>query len=442
MKQYLADLHIHTCLSPCGSLEMSPSEIVRHSLAKGLDAIAITDHNTTLQCPEIQSLGERFGLRVFAGVEVTTREEAHCLVYFPTDESRKRFQRYLEEHLPPIPNDPERFGDQVWVNAENEILGEVPYLLLSALDQSVNQIAAQARKVDALFVAAHVERPSFSLISQLGFIDPCLSLDAIYYNKQYRIYSDSIYVLTHTYDLAELQARYDHERLLNIANSLQMEKLQILKIALLLIICLLIIILFYQIYIFKKERLLVSIKEKINVYEEKIKENELLIEKNNARIDSLTLEQSKVVELNKINEDLKKQNRLLHEQIEKGKQSLSSYFVKLGDQVPYFYRLKRIRSCPHFLKEEDWSVIRIWVNLQYNQYADRLEKDFPEFTELDMQYCWLIKMGFTTSEIATCMAINSASSTKQKQRIKQRIKKSALVSQKDDFSLDQFIKEY
>ena len=266
--------------------------------------------------------------------------------------------------------------------------------------------------------------------------------DAIYYNKQYRIYSDSIYVLTHTYDLAELQARYDHERLLNIANSLQMEKLQILKIALLLIICLLIIILFYQIYIFKKDRLLVSIKEKINVYEEKIKENELLIEKNNARIDSLTLEQSKVVELNKINEDLKKQNRLLHEQIEKGKQSLSSYFVKLGDQVPYFYRLKRIRSCPHFLKEEDWSVIRIWVNLQYNQYADRLEKDFPEFTELDMQYCWLIKMGFTTSEIATCMAINSASSTKQKQRIKQRIKKSALVSQKDDFSLDQFIKEY
>lgn len=266
--------------------------------------------------------------------------------------------------------------------------------------------------------------------------------DAIYYNKQYRIYSDSIYVLTHTYDLAELQARYDHERLLNIANSLQMEKLQILKIALLLIICLLIIILFYQIYIFKKERLLVFIKEKINVYEEKIKENELLIEKNNARIDSLTLEQSKVVELNKINEDLKKQNRLLHEQIEKGKQSLSSYFVKLGDQVPYFYRLKRIRSCPHFLKEEDWSVIRIWVNLQYNQYADRLEKDFPEFTELDMQYCWLIKMGFTTSEIATCMAINSASSTKQKQRIKQRIKKSALVSQKDDFSLDQFIKEY
>ena len=67
MKQYLADLHIHTCLSPCGSLEMSPSEIVRRSLAKGLDAIAITDHNTTLQCPEIQSLGERFRTKGLCG---------------------------------------------------------------------------------------------------------------------------------------------------------------------------------------------------------------------------------------------------------------------------------------------------------------------------------------------------------------------------------------
>lgn len=186
MRQYLADLHIHSCLSPCGSLEMSPSEIVRRSLAKGLDAIAITDHNTTLQCPEIQALGEKAGLKVFAGVEVTTREEAHCLVYFGTDESRNQFQRYLEEHLSPVPNDPERFGDQVWVNGENEILGEVPYLLLSALDQSVNQVVAYAHRVGALFVAAHVERSSFSLISQLGFIDPGLPLDAIEYNDYQR----------------------------------------------------------------------------------------------------------------------------------------------------------------------------------------------------------------------------------------------------------------
>lgn len=186
MRQYRVDLHIHTCLSPCGSLEMSPRLIVEKALSQGLDAIAITDHNSTLQCPEIQRVGEEAGLVVFAGAEVTTREEAHCIALFETDEARAAFQRYLEAHLPPVPNDPERFGDQVFVNSRDEIIGEVPYLLLSALDQSVEKVSAEVRQSGGLFIAAHVERPSFSLISQLGFIDPALSLDAIEFNHPER----------------------------------------------------------------------------------------------------------------------------------------------------------------------------------------------------------------------------------------------------------------
>ena len=77
MKEFRVDLHLHTCLSPCGSLEMSPQRIVETALERGLDAIAVTDHNSTLQCPEIQALGKERGLTVFAGAEVTTREEAH-----------------------------------------------------------------------------------------------------------------------------------------------------------------------------------------------------------------------------------------------------------------------------------------------------------------------------------------------------------------------------
>ena len=143
MNEYRVDLHIHTCLSPCGSLEMSPERIVDTALAQGLDAIAITDHNSTLQCPAIQALGKERGLTVFAGAEVTTREEAHCVALFADDEARAAFQEYLDAHLPPVPNDPERFGDQVWVNSQGEILGEAPYLLISALDQRVEQIAAE-----------------------------------------------------------------------------------------------------------------------------------------------------------------------------------------------------------------------------------------------------------------------------------------------------------
>ena len=239
MKEYRVDLHLHTCLSPCGSLEMSPQRIVETALERGLDAIAVTDHNSTLQCPEIQALGEERGLMVFAGAEVTTREEAHCVALFADDRTRAAFQMYLDDYLPPVPNDPERFGDQVWVNARNEIVGEAPYLLISALpvpndperfgdqvwvnarneivgeapyllisalDRSVEQIAAVVHRLGGLFIAAHVERPSFSLISQLGFIDPSLPLDAIEfkdaaryerllaahaYLKHYTIYSAS-----------------------------------------------------------------------------------------------------------------------------------------------------------------------------------------------------------------------------------------------------------
>lgn len=182
MNQYWVDLHIHTCLSPCGSLEMSPSVIVRNAVKNGLSAIAVTDHNSTLQCPEIQALGKEAGLIVFAGAEVTTKEEAHCVVLFPSEEVRRQFQLYLEEHLPPIPNDPERFGDQVWVNRKEEILGECPYLLISAIKQSINQVAAYAGQLGCLFIPAHVERPSYSIISQLGFIDPSLPIDGLEYH--------------------------------------------------------------------------------------------------------------------------------------------------------------------------------------------------------------------------------------------------------------------
>lgn len=201
MNRYRADLHIHTCLSPCGSLDMSPRVIVETAIARGLDMIAITDHNTTLQCPEIQLLGAEAGLTVIAGAEVCTREEAHCIALFGNDNARAAFQQYLDAHLPPVPNDPDRFGDQVWVNRHDEIMGEAPYLLLSALDRNVGQVAAFVKQLGGLFIAAHVERPSFSLVSQLGFIDPSLPLDAIEYadaSRFARLLSEQSYLSNYT----------------------------------------------------------------------------------------------------------------------------------------------------------------------------------------------------------------------------------------------------
>ncbi len=102
---FKSDLHIHTVLSPCGDLEMSPTAIVDRALERGLDMIAISDHNTTRQVKVTQKVGKEKGLFVLGGVEVTSQEEAHCLCFFETDEQLDQMQAFLDEHLPKIPND-------------------------------------------------------------------------------------------------------------------------------------------------------------------------------------------------------------------------------------------------------------------------------------------------------------------------------------------------
>jgi len=179
MKTFKADLHMHTVLSPCGDLEMSPLSIVKKALEVDLDIIGITDHNTTRQCAEVVKIGQEFGLTVFSGAEVTTKEEVHCLTFFENFEKLEAFQIYLDEHLPAIPNDAEKFGHQVWVNKEEEILGVEERLLISAINQSIDEVEHKVRELNGLFIPAHIFRPRFSVYSQLGFMPFDIKPDAI-----------------------------------------------------------------------------------------------------------------------------------------------------------------------------------------------------------------------------------------------------------------------
>lgn len=179
MNRYRADLHIHTVLSPCGDLEMSPANIIDKALEKGLDIIGITDHNSTRQCKLIQKMAEPAGIFVLMGAEVTTREEVHCLTFFENDDQLSEFQAYLEEHLPHVPNDVEKFGYQVVVNEDEQITDEIEYLLISALDQSIDQVEKKVHSLGGIFIPAHIDRPSYSIISQLGFIPANLPIDGI-----------------------------------------------------------------------------------------------------------------------------------------------------------------------------------------------------------------------------------------------------------------------
>ena len=189
MNKYRADLHIHTVLSPCGDLEMSPANIVAKARETGLDIIGITDHNSTRHCKLIRSLAEPEGIFVLMGAEVTTREEVHCLTFFENDDQLSEFQVYLEKHLPPIPNNVEKFGYQVVVDEDEQIIDEIEYLLISALDQSIEQIEQKVHSLGGIFIPAHIDRPSYSIISQLGFIPPDLLIDGIEISANCKIQS-------------------------------------------------------------------------------------------------------------------------------------------------------------------------------------------------------------------------------------------------------------
>ncbi len=179
MKTFRVDLHTHTVLSPCGDLEMSPVNIVKKAKECGIDIIGISDHNSTLHAPLVKELAAKEGIVVMMGAEVTTKEEVHCLCFFETEEKLAVFQEYLEEYLPHIPNDNDKFGYQVVVNEEEEIVDEVEWLLISAISQSIDQLEQKVHELDGLFIPAHINKMQDSIVSQLGFIPFDLNVDAL-----------------------------------------------------------------------------------------------------------------------------------------------------------------------------------------------------------------------------------------------------------------------
>lgn len=273
-------------------------------------------------------------------------------------------------------------------------------------------------------------------------VEQKLYKEAIEYNNQYLIYSDSLQVINHAGELAEIQARYDHERLLNINNQLKLEKTNQEIIGLFVTAVLLILIIVYQYRVLRKEKSLAHAREQIRIYKESIKENENRIKENEQLMATLNNKQQEIDEIVSENKSLLDQNAESHKEIEKYEELLKSSYKKLDEQLPYFDKLKDLKEHPRYLKDADWSLIINWTNLQYHQFYTRLEKDFPDFSELDKRYCCLIKMGFSSSQIAVFANSLPESVSKQKQRIKQRIKKSKRMPSDVSFLLDQYLKEY
>ncbi len=184
MPLFKADLHIHTCLSPCGDLEMSPRNIVRTARDKGLDIIAVTDHNSTRNVRPCVEIGRELGLFVVPGCEVNTQEEVHCLCYFPDLKALDRFQQYLDEKIPDIKNDPGLFGFQVAVDVNDVILYEEVKSLYTGIRDDLESVQQKVHSLGGIFVPAHIDRMKNGIYGQLGFIPFDLSYDALEVSKR------------------------------------------------------------------------------------------------------------------------------------------------------------------------------------------------------------------------------------------------------------------
>lgn len=173
-----SDLHVHTCLSPCADLTMSPRKITARALQRHLDLIAITDHNSAENVPAVMGASEGTALKVLPGMEVCTAEEVHVLALFDTVTAALVLQSLVYGHLQGR-NDPEAFGLQVVANKEDEVEGFQERLLIGATALTLEQLVRAIHELSGLAVAAHVDRESFSVTSQLGFIPPGVKFDAL-----------------------------------------------------------------------------------------------------------------------------------------------------------------------------------------------------------------------------------------------------------------------
>ena len=164
------DFHIHSALSPCGDEDMTPNNIVNMAYIAGVNAIAITDHNTVGNVRAAQKVGEELGITVLAGMEVETSEEVHVLTLFPSVDRAEEVAKVVYNSLPPIKNKPEIFGRQLYMDENDEIIGEEERLLISPTTLPIEEVFRIVKESGGLAVPAHVDRHSYSVLTNLGFI--------------------------------------------------------------------------------------------------------------------------------------------------------------------------------------------------------------------------------------------------------------------------------
>lgn len=177
------DLHIHSSLSPCAQDEMTPNNIVNMAYIKGLDIIAVTDHNAALNCEAVFNCAKDRGIVVVPGIELETREEVHMICLFPGLEEVMKMHKEVSDALPDIENREDIFGQQLIMDEDDNIVRNYKPLLLTATNLSVDNVFEKVGKLGGVVVPAHVDRDSFSIISNLGIVPEYLNINYLEISK-------------------------------------------------------------------------------------------------------------------------------------------------------------------------------------------------------------------------------------------------------------------
>ncbi len=162
------DFHIHSCLSPCGDADMTPYNLVNMAKILELDAIALTDHNSVGNCKSAIEAGREVGITVLAGMELATAEEIHVVCLFPNLEAAEGFAAEVKVRIPPIKNKPNIFGEQIYMDSLDNVVGSEEILLVTASSISIDEATVLVAKFGGFCYPAHIDRSSFSIISSLG----------------------------------------------------------------------------------------------------------------------------------------------------------------------------------------------------------------------------------------------------------------------------------
>lgn len=164
------DLHLHSCLSPCGDEDMTPNNIVGMARLKGLDIIAVADHNTVGQVASLMKVAGAEGPLIVPAMELCTAEEFHVLCYFPNLEAGLAVQEAVFDALPPQPNRPDIFGEQWLLDEQDEVTGREKRMLIAACGLDLDTVVRLVRNAGGVIVPAHIDRDSYSMLSTLGSI--------------------------------------------------------------------------------------------------------------------------------------------------------------------------------------------------------------------------------------------------------------------------------